>query len=432
MMTHRKIACGIDFGTSNSVVSVVRAGLDGAPHIDVVPFDHGADTIPTALFYPTDQAMPHFGRRAVSSYQNREEGRFMRSVKRALGTSLMSEGTMIGMKRVSFSEIIATFLKHVKDRAEEVAHTAIDDVVMGRPVHFVDGDTAANDAAQNQLEACARQAGFKNIQFQYEPIAAAFAHEATLPDDCEYTGLVIDIGGGTSDFSVIKLSRQYQEKFDRSQDVLANTGVRIGGNDFDRRLSLAGFMPLLGMGSMMREKGLTFPKGPFFDLSEWSRIPFMYTPKYKRDLETLCKEAADAHKVSRLMDVVAHEWGHTLLGCVEESKITLSQMMDCQADLSWIEKGLICLLTRQMFDISVQDDVARIQDQLDECLNQAGIRPEHIDLVIMTGGGTAIPIIQDRVKISYPHARLSRDNMMASVGMGLGYDAGRQYIVSSL
>lgn len=351
----------------------------------------------------------------------------MRSVKRVLGTSLMSEGTMIGMKRVSFSDIIATFLKHIKDRAEEVAHLTIDDVVMGRPVHFVDGDAAANAAAQNQLEACARQAGFKNIQFQYEPIAAAFAHEAKLPDDREYMGLVIDIGGGTSDFSVIKLSRQYQEKFDRSQDVLANTGIRIGGNDFDRRLSLAGFMPLLGMGSMMRDKGLTFPKGPFFDLSEWSRIPFTYTPKYKRDLENLCKEAADVHKVSRLMDVVSHEWGHTLLGCVEESKITLSQMMDYQADLSWIEKGLICLLTRRMFDDAVQDDVERIQNKMDDCLQQAGLYGSDINLVIMTGGGTAIPIIQDRVKISYPHARLSRANMMASVGMGLGYEAGRQY-----
>lgn len=426
-MSDQKIACGIDFGTSNSVVSIVRPGADGVPHIDIVPFEHGADTIPTALFYPADQAMPQFGQRAVSSYQSREEGRFMRSMKRALGTSLMSEGTMIGMKRVSFSDIIATFLKHVKDRAEEFANLTIDNVVMGRPVHFVDGDAAANAAAQNQLEACARQAGFKNIQFQYEPIAAAFAHEANLPDDREYMGLVIDIGGGTSDFSVIRLSRQYQEKFDRTQDVLANTGVRIGGNDFDRRLSLAGFMPLLGMGSMMREKGLTFPKGPFFDLSEWSRIPFMYTPKYKRDLETLCKEAADDQKVSRLMDVVTHEWGHTLLGCVEESKIALSQKMDCQADLSWIETGLICSLTRQIFDISVHDDVARIQDQLDECLHQAGIRPENIDLVIMTGGGTALPIIQDQVKAAYPHAMLSRANMMASVGMGLGYDAGRHY-----
>ena len=146
-MSDEKIACGIDFGTSNSVVSVVRPGTDGVPHIDIVPFDHGADTIPTALFYPAHQTMPQFGRSAVSSYQNREEGRFMRSVKRALGTSLMSEGTMIGMKRVSFSEIIGTFLKHVKDRAEEVAGTTLNNVVMGRPVHFVDGDAAANAAA---------------------------------------------------------------------------------------------------------------------------------------------------------------------------------------------------------------------------------------------------------------------------------------------
>jgi hypothetical chaperone protein len=141
----------------------------------------------------------------------------------------------------------------------------------------------------------------------------------------------------------------------------------------------------------------------------------------------LCKEAADVHKVSRLMDVVSHEWGHTLLGCVEESKITLSQMMDYQADLSWIEKGLICLLTRRMFDDAVQDDVERIQNKMDDCLQQAGLYGSDINLVIMTGGGTAIPIIQDRVKISYPHARLSRANMMASVGMGLGYEAGRQY-----
>ena len=132
---------------------------------------------------------------------------------------------------------------------------------MGRPVHFRDNDPSGDAQAQAELEKIARSVGFKHVAFQYEPIAAAFAHEQNLSS--EKLAFVVDIGGGTSDFTVIRLSPTRKLKLDRSDDVLANTGVRIGGNDFDKDLSLKSFMPCFGLGSEYRsgDKNIKIPFG---------------------------------------------------------------------------------------------------------------------------------------------------------------------------
>ncbi len=415
--------CGFDFGTSNTTLSVVHP-TDG---IRLIPLEGTHTTIPSAIFFGHDGTPPCFGRAALAAYTAREEGRFMRSFKRTLGTSLMSEGTMIGAQRVHFDDIIGHFVRYIKHSAENETGASLDHVVVGRPVHFVDGSDETDARAQSQLEHIFRKSGFKDIRFQFEPIAAAFSHEVRL-DAREHKAMVMDIGGGTSDFSVIKLSQRYIQKTDRSDDILGNAGVRIGGNDFDRKLSLKEFMPLLGFGSKMATKNLDFPTSPFFDLSEWSKIQFMYTPKYKRQLLEFARDALAAKKIDRLVRMVEHEQGHLLLGHVEATKINLSSSDQTQVDLSFIETDLALTVTRESFESAIYDECDKIRTYTQDCLHQADIKGSQIDLVILTGGGTGIPLIQALAKEIFPNARISNENMLSSVGEGLGYDARRLFV----
>lgn len=212
--------CGIDFGTSNTTMAVRdRVGSR------LVPLEGERLTIPTALFFTEKNKSVLFGREAVKAYLEGQEGRFMRSLKRVLGTSLMETPILVNGTRTSFDTIIGRFISHIKHTAEEKLDAELTEVTLGRPVHFQDGNPDADKRAEDKLRQIAISAGFSDVSFQYEPIAAALAHEKNVAG--EQLALVIDIGGGTSDFSVIRLSREYQPERNREQDILANTGVRV-------------------------------------------------------------------------------------------------------------------------------------------------------------------------------------------------------------
>ncbi|MDD1627116.1 MAG: Hsp70 family protein [Methylococcaceae bacterium] len=318
----------------------------------------------------------------------------------------------------------------MKNKAELFADREINNVVAGRPVHFVNGNDKADKEAEGQLEAIFTSAGFKNIRFQYEPIAAAFAHELTMGDK-ERLAIVMDIGGGTSDFTIMRLSGRYIKKPERQEDILANAGIRVGGNDFDRALSLRSFMPLLGMGSLWGSKGLTFPITPFFDLSELSKIQCMYTRKYKRDLSGLISQSTDKALTNRLLSIVEEEQGHTLMSLIEETKINLSSSEQATADLAFIEAGLQAHSDRTQFEDSLYGNIENIQETINECIVMAGVKTDDVALVILTGGGTAIPIIQQITRRLFPYAEISDGNRLSSVGFGLACDASRYYLGSN-
>ncbi|WP_036304824.1 Hsp70 family protein [Methylobacter tundripaludum] len=419
-----EIACGIDFGTSNTTVAIAQGNDDP---ITLVPVEDEHLTIPSTIFFPTESPTVVFGRKAITAHIAREDGRFMRSFKRVLGTSLMKEGTYISGRKTNFENIIGHFIEDIKLKAELSADREINNVVAGRPVHFVDGNDKADKEAEAQLNAIFAAAGFKNIRFQYEPIAAAFAHELTM-GDTERLAVVMDIGGGTSDFTVMRLSERYIKKHDRQEDILSNAGIRMGGNDFDRALSMKCFMPLLGLGSLWGCKGLGFPITPFFDLSELSKIQSMYTQKYKRDLSQLIGQSNDKVLTNRLLSIVEEEQGHTLMSIVEEAKIRLSACEQTTADLSFIEADLQVRLDRAKFEDSLHGCIESIQKTINACIVMAGIKTDEVALVILTGGGTAIPLIQQITRRIFPHAEISDGNRLSSVGFGLACDARRYYL----
>jgi len=409
-------SCGIDFGTSNSAIAVSEN------NVRLIKVEGDSVTIPTALFFKSKEVL--FGRAAQKSYMLGEEGRFMRSLKRVLGTSLMSQGTVVNGRSVYFQDIISKFVANLKQKAE-AAEGEIANVVMGRPVHFVDGDKDADTRAQNELEQIAKSCGFKNIEFQYEPIAAAFAHEQSLTQ--ESLSLVVDIGGGTSDFSIIRLSPDRKEDLDRKGDILANTGVRIGGNDFDKDLSIKTVMPNLGYETTYGEKNLIVPRAQFHDISEWSKVNFVYTARILRDFNLMLEESYSPKELNRFVEVLKHQYGHHLLDTIENAKIDLTSNSKSLFDLSYIEENLALNITREELSNSIKENVSKVMKNAKECLSEAGLKPQDMDLIILTGGSTEIPYIQSVLSKNFPNAKLSQENKLSSVTLGLAYDAKRRF-----
>ena len=193
-------ACGLDFGTSNSTFA--RVGADGVPLL--LALEDGKPTIPSVLFFGFEDDRLHFGRQAVAEYVSGADGRLLRSLKSVLGTALIGDSTRVKARSYGFVEIIGLFIAELKRRAEAELGAGVDSVVCGRPVHFVDDDALADAAAQDQLAGAVRAQGFSHIEFQFEPIAAALDYERQVSG--EKLALIVDLGGGTSDFSVVRVS----------------------------------------------------------------------------------------------------------------------------------------------------------------------------------------------------------------------------------
>ncbi len=309
-------ACGLDFGTSNTTLGI---GSGGVPSL--VPLEGAHRTLPSAIFFAPGRDA-EIGRAAIEAYVEGTPGRLMRALKSVLGSALVEESTPVGRERIRFRDVIARYLTAVKARAEAETGLSLDAVVHGRPVHFVDDDPAADRKAEDTLRQIAESIGFRHVRFQFEPIAAALDYERTVTG--EEIALIADIGGGTSDFSIVRLSPERHRREDRADDILANDGVRIGGTDFDRTLSLGAVMPLLGLGSPMKRGDLAVPNAYFHDLATWSSINRLYNAKTLREIDEVVRDAARPDLVTRLRRVVEAERGHSLAMAVEGAKIATS------------------------------------------------------------------------------------------------------------
>jgi hypothetical chaperone protein len=413
-------ACGLDFGTSNTTLGISAAG---EPRL--VTLEGAATTLPSAVFFDFESAAMSVGTTAITAYVGRAEGRLMRALKSVLGTELIDEETTLQRSRIGFRDVIARFLAEVKRRGETAAGDTLDTVVHGRPVRFVDDDDAADRRAEAALEEIARGIGFRHIAFQFEPIAAAFAYENRISS--EEVALVADIGGGTSDFSIVRLGPARRQSAERKGDILANEGVRVGGTDFDREFSLAAIMPLLGRGSPMKRRGMAAPNLYFSDLASWAKINFLYAPKIMTELRGVRRDAAEPHLLDRLIRLIEQRRGHGLAIEVEAAKITLSRHPETKIVLDWIETGLAPILRAAQLEAATADLAARIAERVQTCIRQAGLPAAAIDAVFLTGGSTLLPHVRRAIVSALPAARVVEGDTFGSVGLGLSLDAARRF-----
>ena len=423
--------CAIDFGTSNSAIAIP----DPAAGMRLVALEAGHTTMPTAVFYfvegaEVDGPPRAVGRAAVAAYVDGIDGRLMRSMKSILGSNLIDQTTDVGGGRgAKYLDIVAGYLRHLKRRAEAQAGAPIARAVLGRPVFFVDDDPVRDAQAQAALEAAARQVGFTDIRFQYEPIAAAFDFERSVRT--EQVVLVADIGGGTSDFSVVRVGPLHADKLERKGDILANHGVHVAGTDFDRRVELAAILPLYGFGAIgpviAGTPAREVPSSVYFDLATWHLINTVYSPGRMAELRSMRGFYGNTVHHDRLMVVVNERLGHELAARAEVAKIDVAEGGGTMIDLSLTEAHLHATLTEAEAVQAIDADIERIVEAARITAAQAGLRPEQIDALYFTGGSTGLRLLASRIAAAFPAAKVVRGDRFASVATGLALHAQRVF-----
>jgi len=426
--------CAIDFGTSNSAIAIAVPG-NVAAGMRLVELEPGNRTMPTAVFYAAEgglHAHPHceFGRAAVSAYVDGIDGRLMRSMKSILGSSLIEQTTDVGGGRaVRYLDVVATYLAHLRHRAEAASGARITRAVLGRPVFFVDDDPERDAQAERALRTAALRAGFREVEFQYEPIAAAFDYEQGVRG--EEKVLVADIGGGTSDFSIVRVGPGRARQVERKADILANHGVHVAGTDFDRRVELASVLPLLGYRAFgvatAEQPAREVPSPVYFDLATWHLINTVYNPLRVAELRGMRSFYADPAQHRRLMSVVDQRLGHELLARSEAAKIMVAEGGATAIALDPVEAGLSADFDEAGARGALEADLDRIVAAARETAAQAGLAPGEIDALYFTGGSTGLRLLTERLQQAFPAARPVRGDRFASVASGLALHAARRF-----
>lgn len=400
---------GVDFGTSNSAVGI---NVDGAAHL--IALEHDSQTMPTAVFFDVEEKRIVYGTPAQRALIAGDEGRYMRALKSLLGTTLMRESRVFLGKRMDFTEIVARYLAELKARAEASTGLTFDRALSGRPVKFHSADSARNAQAEVDLRACYLAAGFKDVAFMPEPEAAARANRDALnPGDL---GLIVDIGGGTSDFTL------FRQCGASDIEIIASNGLRLGGTDFDREVSITQVMPLLGRGTQIRhafgDQTHTAPNAPFNDFATWQKIPFSYSPETRRLAADLAKYAVDRDKLNRFKRALDEELGHDIAFAVEAGKIAANDT-DARAlpevDLSVLETGLQVPLPAAL----LAHTLAGMAEQIAQAALATGEDAARVDKLILVGGSSLMGVVDGALRRTFPRAEVHRGAALTAIVDGL-------------
>ena len=404
---------GIDFGTSNSAVGIC---VDGQPRL--IDLENGSSTMPTAVFFDFEERQIVYGHPAQAALIEGDEGRYMRALKSLLGTSLMHESRMLLGKRMDFVAIVAAYLAELKKRAEAATGLTFDRALSGRPVKFHSANAARDAQAEVDLRACYMAAGFREVQFMAEPEAAARANRDVLA--AGDLGLIVDIGGGTSDFTL------FRQQGAADIEILHSNGLRLGGTDFDRELSVQHVMPLLGRGTQIKHafggETHTAPNAIFNDFATWQKIPFSYTQETRRMAKDLAKYAAEPEKLARLVRALDEELGHDIAFAVEAGKIAANDVHATalpEVNLSVLETGLTVPAPAAMVAYTLGDMAGQIAQAAVETTQQAGMDVDAVDKLILVGGSSLMNVVDGALRGAFAGASVQRGAALTAIVDGL-------------
>lgn len=447
---------GLDFGTSNSAIGIIKNR-----EAKLVALENNNTYLPSTLYafdrcfvsefvfnqlpeqtkgsYKKDRGRsinlakntrihegfsPHeplisFGLSAISDYiESPEEGLFVKSPKSFLGATGLSE------RQIEFFEdIVTAMMINIKNTAESNIKEELSKVVIGRPVNFQGIDSEqSNLQATSILTRAAKRCGYSEVEFLYEPLAAGIDFESKLTED--KTVLVVDIGGGTSDCSMVNMGPSHHSNKDRKQDFLAHSGERVGGNDLDIALAFTELMPLFGKNSLQK-KGIEQPHGPFWtsvcinnigEQTEFNSLEFV------KRIERLQRSAEQPELFQRLLNLQKTKLNHRLVRSAELAKIALSDQNKTNVSLDYIEPQLTKLIDTSEFESAVVKPLNSIKQLIEEAITQAGTNPE---IFYITGGSAKSPVFRTLVKEIVPKAKILDGDYYGSVAAGLTKWAGK-------
>lgn len=413
------IKFGLDFGTSNSALSVNKDGI--VEVIDIDSRNLARKTLRSVLYFEEDRGI-FTGQEAIDHYiANGAVGRFMQSIKSFLPSQTF-EFTRINGKRYTLEDLIAIILRIMKERGENYLGADVNSVVMGRPVVFSE-DPKADSLAQERLKNAAQLAGFKNIDFQLEPIAAALTFEKSLQYGEESIVLIGDFGGGTSDFCVMKLTGGSKKNgLERKEDILALGGVYIGGDTFDSEIMWQKVAEYFGKNIQYESlpgKWQEMPREISWRLRQWHLMPQL-REKRTRDFIGRVKKICDNPKlVENLEHLVDDNYGFMLFQAIEKAKIDLSEFPASTIAFEEGDLRIKSVISRSEFEQMVGHYIEKIASCIDDMLKKAGLAEKNIEQVFLMGGSSYVPRIRKIFVDKFGNEKLRFKDAFTSVAYGL-------------
>lgn len=366
---------------------------------------------------------------AIERYLAAEtKGRFIQSLKAYLPDATF-EGTGIGTQLFTLEKLIALLGKHIRDELAVASAAPPRRIVLGRPVHF---SLPANDEldvfASHRLLAAMQLAGFDDIVFEYEPVAAAYAYEARLARDERI--LIGDFGGGTSDFTIISVGPGIRERGRRPSDIIGTDGVPLAGDTFDKRIIRHLVAPRLGMGGEYLsppKKFLPTPSWPYERLERWHYLSFLKSPSTLEMLERIRRTASTPERLEAFLLLITQELGFQLHQAVQRTKFELSA---ADASEFVFESGPVTIrktVTRADFERWIADDLRAMSDCVDRLMAASGLPCEDIDRVFLTGGSSFVPAVRKIFVDRFGADRVAGGEELTSVATGLALRAREQW-----
>ena len=413
------ITASLDFGTTNSV-----AGVNINGKIEMIPLGKEELETKTVLFYSFEDKKFYVGDEAVVELELDTLGRYLVSLKSFLGTKDSVE-TTLGTTTYMLEDLISIIIRRFKAKIEAHVGQSVERIVLGRPVRFNDDDDALDQLAQERLKKAALQAGFKEVEFLYEPIAASIAYEKQVKK--EELILVADIGGGTTDYTIVRVGAN--SKSDRRENILATHGVYVGGNSFDTQIIRNFVTEHLGEGSLYKNMGkeMNIASHLFTDFSEWHKFQKMYDNRVLREIEQLIFMAYDKEKISRLLELIKEGLYFSFSQKIIEAKAQLSFDETTLIEMSIFDDPFTQEISREAFNEVISPDIEKIKSTLDETIKMANITYSDIDKVFLTGGSTLVPAVKNLYKEVFGEEKLVHTDVFSSVGYGLALYAGEVF-----
>ncbi|GAJ69416.1 LOW QUALITY PROTEIN: putative heat shock protein YegD [Vibrio sp. JCM 18904] len=437
---------GFDYGTANCSVAKMESGdpvllnLEGnspfipstlaAPtresvsehlfrHRDIKPLDQvGEQVLRRAINLNREESIDlesddiAFGQAALNLYlEDPRDIYYVKSPKSFLGASGLRD-----VQLAFFEDLVCAMMDNIKSQAENDAQQSITDAVIGRPINFHGrGGETANIQAERILLRAAKRAGFQNVEFQFEPVAAGLEYEATLSEDKII--LVVDIGGGTTDCSLIQMGPSWRGKADRTASLLAHSGQRVGGNDLDIALAFKQLMFLLAW--EVKWSQALMPTTQFWNPIAINNVEAQsdfYSRENLSALKLLQKQAQEPEKLARLLEVYHESLGYNIVRRAEEAKVALSEQASYRTGINLLSETIEVDVQRDEMIEAIQSPKNKMTALVTEAVEQAGVKP---DAIFMTGGSARSPILRDAVQTVLPSIPVVSGNYFGSVTAGL-------------
>ena len=430
---------GLDFGTTNSAVAVV--GDDQTPRLLTFPTAGGPrQTFPSVLYFEPRgedrlQRSPSLaGAAAIERYLESEtKGRFIQSLKAYLADRTF-ESTSIGAQRYTLEKLIALIVRHMGEQLTGDGNAfgswpSPRRIILGRPVHFSNPSDPELDAfGAKRLLAAITLAGFDEIVFEYEPVAAAYAYEARLTKDERI--LIGDFGGGTSDFTIIAVGPGVRERGRRASDIIGTDGVAIAGDAFDKRIIRNLVAPRLGMGGEYLSppnKFLPIPSWPYERLERWHYLSFLKSGSTLEMLERVCRTASTPERLEAFLLLIKHELGYQLHEAVQRTKFELSSAEESEFAFDSGPVTIRKKVTRADFEKWIAEEVAAMSGCVDRLMTRSGLALSDIDRVFLTGGSSFVPAVRKIFIDRFGAEKVTGGEELTSVATGLALRAREQW-----